>query len=362
MIYIGSLKYSPVYKSHCCAFGKACEKEGYAIKYLFSREYEWMLPKEIKEKTLFVGRSTSIPEVLLDTLNVRNSRTISKNILRDKPTHVYLQNYHLLNHYVSRLCHRIGSKFVYHVHEPFVVDKSAHGGLARYWLYLDEWMESRLLEETDIAIVSSKEASRLFDSHYPEFEGKKLEIPLIYEDLGNNILSRDERKYITFVGPVMPSKGPEVFLRIVDYSNKHDLGYSFLLLSRSKVNDPDYYNRANLTVRFGKRISDEEYGEFMGKSLVVLIPYKRITQSSVLLVSYMYGTPVVSTDVGGLPEFVVPGKTGYVLQTNSSALEWIECISLLTENLEEVSKYCRKFFIDDFSGRAWKRYLAEMLE
>ena len=27
-ICVGSLKYSPVFKSHCCAFGRACEEKG----------------------------------------------------------------------------------------------------------------------------------------------------------------------------------------------------------------------------------------------------------------------------------------------------------------------------------------------
>lgn len=29
-VYVGSLEYSPVFKSHCCAFGNECERQGYA--------------------------------------------------------------------------------------------------------------------------------------------------------------------------------------------------------------------------------------------------------------------------------------------------------------------------------------------
>jgi hypothetical protein len=36
MIFMGSLDFSPVYKSHCCAFGKVCEEEGYPVRCLFS--------------------------------------------------------------------------------------------------------------------------------------------------------------------------------------------------------------------------------------------------------------------------------------------------------------------------------------
>ena len=67
-VFVGSLKYSPVFTSHCCAFGKVCEEEGYSVEYIFSREYEWMLPKEIKDKTTFIGKTRNIPTMLKDTL------------------------------------------------------------------------------------------------------------------------------------------------------------------------------------------------------------------------------------------------------------------------------------------------------
>jgi len=181
-IYVGSLQYSPVYKSHCCAFGKVCEETGYSVRYLFSREYEWMLPLSVKEKTIFIGRSNSIFSMLKDTLNLKNIRLINKVFLRDEPTHVYLHNYHLLNHFISRLCKKSGCKFIYHAHEPYVEDKRAHGGFQQYWLHLNEYMNAKLLGYTDVAIVSSKEGSRLFDKAYPWFQGKKVEVPLMHED------------------------------------------------------------------------------------------------------------------------------------------------------------------------------------
>jgi glycosyltransferase involved in cell wall biosynthesis len=361
MIYVGSLKYSPVYKSHCCAFGESCEEEGYTVRYLFSREYEWMLSEKIKENTIFIGSSTNIPEMLYDTVNARNIRTIKKNFSKDRPTHVYMHNYHLLNHYIAKLCRKQGCAFLYHVHEPYVENKSAHGGLQQYWLYLNEFMEEKLLRDTSVAVVSSKEASRLFDMRYPWFKGKKVEIPLMYEDLGKELKPVEERKYVTFVGPLVPAKSPELFLKIIDYSAEHDLSYSFLLISRSQVNDQSSCQKSNLTIFHKSRISDEEYGELISKSLVVLTPYKRETQSSVILVSYMYGTPVVSSNVGGLPEFVSHRRTGYLVDMNAPVEEWIKGIDYVIENLHELSVNCRGYFVDSFSAKNWKKYLKTIL-
>lgn len=358
-IYVGSLKYSPVFKSHCCAFGVACEKEGYFVRYLFSREYEWMLPKEIKEKTTFIGRSISISSMLKDALSFKSRERIRKIFSKDQPTHIYMHNYHLLNHYIAKLSNGRNCSFIYHVHEPYVQDKKVHGGFHQYWLYLFEHFQGKLLENTDIAIVSSKMAFHLFDLRYPNFSGKKMLIPLMYEDLGD--CDMQDREYITFVGPPVPAKNPEKFLEIVRYSKDNNLSLRFLLISRSKVKDVRYFREKNLQVFSKERISDEEFGELIKRSVVVVTPYKRETQSSVILVSYGYGTPVVSSDVGGLSEFVYHKKTGYFVDVDAKVEKWIEGINYVQKNLAMLSKNCRKYFVENFSGKNWENYLDALI-
>jgi len=358
---VGSLKYSPVYKSHCCAFGKACEELGYSVKYLFSYEYEWMLPEAIKEKTVFVGHSTGVSSMLKDTVNLKNTRLINKAFEKETPSHVYLHNYHLLNHSIAKSCRKHGGKFIYHAHEPYVENKRAHGGLHHYWLYLNEYMISRLLRNADVAIVSSKEGSRLFNKVYPWFQGRKMVVPLMYEDAAETLRPSEERKYLTFVGPPVPAKGPETFLNIVDYAAEQNLDWAFLLISREKVTDKRFLNKDNLLIYHKERISDEEYGKLMQKSLAVLTPYKRETQSSVVLVSYMYGTPVVSSNVGGLPEFVSDGRTGYVVDEAAPVEKWVEAIGHTLEAAQMMSANCRNYFVEKFSGKNWGKYLGDML-
>jgi len=360
-IYVGSLKYSPVFKSHCCAFGRACEEKGYSVRYLFSREYDWLLPREVKEKTVFVGHSVSISSMLKDTFSFKNRKEIRKIFSEDQPTRVYMHNYHFLNHYIAKLSKRHGCSFIYHVHEPYVQNKKAHGGFHQYWLYLFECFQGKLLKNTDVAVVSSNVASHLFDLRYPDFSGKKILVPLMYEDLDGSDSDMQDREYITFVGPPVPAKNPEKFLAIVRYSNDNDLGLKFLLISRSKIRDTRYFREKNLEIFSRKRISNEEFGESIKRSIAVLTPYRRETQSSVILVAYMYGTPVVSSDVGGLPEFVSHRKTGYLLNVDAKVEDWIEGISYVQKNFPMLSKNCRKYFVENFSGKNWKKYLNDIL-
>jgi glycosyltransferase involved in cell wall biosynthesis len=360
-IYVGSLKFSPIFKSHCCAFGKACEERGYTVRYLFSHEYEWMLPEEIKKKTVFIGHSVDILSMLKDSLSRRNRKTISEIFRNSHPTAFYMQNFHFLNNYIAKLSRKNKCRFIYHVHEPFVANKKAHGGFHQYWLHLFEYFQERLLNNTDVAIVSSREASSLFDLRYSQFSGKKMLIPLLYEDLGESENRLEDRHFVTFVGPPVPAKNPEKFLAIVKNPESKKLNLRFLLISRSEVKDSKYLDEDNLKAFSQKRISDQDFGKLIKQSIVVVTPYKRETQSSVILTSYMYGTPVISSNVGGLPEFVCEGETGYLLSLQDAPMEWLNRISRVQENFLKLSSNSRRYFVNNFSGETWKNYLDKLL-
>lgn len=361
-IYVGSLQFSPTFKSLCCAFGKVCEESGYPVKYLFSSEYAWLLPEEIKTNTIFVGSSRGISSMIKDALNHRNKNMIRDAFLRDKPTHVYLHNFHLLNSFISKVARNFGSLFVYHSHEPYVQNryKSVYSGFHQYWLYFFEHYQGMLLETTDYVIISSNFASKLFDIRYPSFSGNKLLIPLLFEDLGYSSCQTQTRKYITFVGPPLPAKGSDKFLEIVRYSSKHHLDLALQMTSRTNPRDSRFLQERNLRIRSTRGFSDVAFGKVIQRSYAVLTPFKRATQSATIIGSYMYGTPVVSSNVGGLPEVVKHRKTGYLVEAKAKAAQWIKGINYVRNNFSRLSRHCRKYFVEHHSEKNWRKYLPDL--
>ena len=67
-------------------------------------------------------------------------------------------------------------------------------------------------------------------------------------------------------------------------------------------------------IRFEDGFVPEERVEdhFLAADLVVL-PYVSATQSGIVQIAYNYDRPVVTTDVGGLPEVVLEGETGFLV-------------------------------------------------
>jgi len=60
----------------------------------------------------------------------------------------------------------------------------------------------------------------------------------------------------------------------------------------------------------------EDY--FLAADLAVL-PYVSATQSGIIQIAYNYDLPVVTTDVGGLPEVVRDGETGFIVPPSDGA-------------------------------------------
>ena len=101
-ILIGSLQYSPIFKSHCFALGNQCEKHGYSVKYLLSSEYKWMLNEREIGKTKFIANSKDIPSAICDGLNYKYRLELKQLISDFKPNYIYFHNYHpFFNYYIA---------------------------------------------------------------------------------------------------------------------------------------------------------------------------------------------------------------------------------------------------------------------
>lgn len=66
-------------------------------------------------------------------------------------------------------------------------------------------------------------------------------------------------------------------------------------------------------------IPDGEVATYFSAADVVSLPYISATQSGVVPLAYHFNRPVVVTNVGGLPEVVLPGKTGYLVPPRDSS-------------------------------------------
>lgn len=85
-----------------------------------------------------------------------------------------------------------------------------------------------------------------------------------------------------------------------------------------------------------RRVPIEEAGEYFERSSVVVLPYLEATQSGVIPVAYAYAKPVIATNVGAIPEVVIDGQTGFLINPADPALLTKKIIYLLQNPLKRV--------------------------
>ena len=89
---------------------------------------------------------------------------------------------------------------------------------------------------------------------------------------------------------------------------------------------------------------------FCAANLVVL-PYKSATQSGVVPIAHHFYIPVVVSNLGGLPEVVVDGETGFICEPkpNSIADSIVKYFNMnpyfFSQNINE---YKKRFSWDNF--------------
>ena len=70
------------------------------------------------------------------------------------------------------------------------------------------------------------------------------------------------------------------------------------------------------TVIVNQYIPNEKVADYFNISEVIVLPYRSATQSGILNIAYGYEKPMVTTNVGGLSEFVHDGKTGVLVENS----------------------------------------------
>lgn len=82
-------------------------------------------------------------------------------------------------------------------------------------------------------------------------------------------------------------------------------------------------------------IPDRDIEKFFAACYLVVLPYVDATQSGIVQIAYGFEKPVVVTNVGGLPDVVEDGKTGYVVEACNSGELAGAVIKYFQEDREE---------------------------
>jgi glycosyltransferase involved in cell wall biosynthesis len=134
-------------------------------------------------------------------------------------------------------------------------------------------------------------------------------------------LAEDE-PVVLFFGTLTPSKGLPELMRAFSIIREGNHRRVRLIVAGFPTKHINMQELQRLAADLGiidqvifdtRYIPFEEVGALMELASVVVYPYRNSTQSAALQVAYAFGRPVVATRVGGLPEAVEDGRSGFLV-------------------------------------------------
>ncbi|MGM0483058.1 MAG: glycosyltransferase [Candidatus Krumholzibacteriota bacterium] len=146
---------------------------------------------------------------------------------------------------------------------------------------------------------------------------------------------------LLFFGYIRPYKGLEYLLRamprIVEGSDTHLMVVGEFYEEKEPyldlVSSPGISDRVTFVDRY---VDNDEVEKFFIASDLVVLPYVSATQSGIAQIALAFDRPVIVTAVGGLPEVVAEGKTGFIVPP---------------EDPEEVASAVLKFLRDGWAEK-----------
>ena len=245
---------------------------------------------------------------------LRTIRSIMREIVDFAPDVVHYQGFHPWFDLALALWHRYPLVFTVH-------DFQAHPG-DKLTQKTPFWLEMLARRRAEQIIVHSQHVGTLM---MQQLGGAGENISLvphiqIGQDLSSS-MAEEEEHLILFFGRIWEYKGLEYLIRAEPSISARVPRVRILIAGQGE----DFSRYARMMVhpeRFivdNEFISEERTAEYFRRASIVVLPYIEASQSGVIPLAYSAAKPVVATEVGGLPEMVEHGRTGYLVAPRNVA-------------------------------------------
>lgn len=203
-------------------------------------------------------------------------------------------------------------RYVYAMHDPVSHNPKT---------YIHNYLNYKLGKNADKIVILSNTFRDYVKKTYKKSDKDIVVIPSGYEDVpakpDEALVYYDNTKTnFLFQGRIDKYKGLEVLAEAYKRLTKE---YRDITLTIAGSGDFSAYEQLckelpNCTVINRWLTNEEVVSLFNDKSVITILPYTSATQSGVINVAMPCGSPIIASRCGGIPEQIIDGKTGYLVE------------------------------------------------
>ena len=299
-----------------------------------------------KEQKDYGNRNFQIEntEYLINTANPINWIKSSRKIKKLHPNMIIFQWWHpyfapcywmmckcLKKYKKLFICHNVFP------HERFPMDRLLTRNVLRQG---NRYIVQSTMDAEDLKTIIKNPIYR--QTVHPTYNAFRIQ-NLSKEDARNELQIRKEEKVLLFFGFIREYKGLKYLIEAM-YSVTKQLEDVRLLIVGDFANAEEKKEYQEMIQKrkveqyvdiYDGYIPDQEVEKFFASCDLVVLPYISATQSGIVQIAYGFDKPVIVTNVGGLPDVVENGKTGYVVETNNTEKLSDAIISFYKEKKED---------------------------
>ena len=264
----------------------------------------------------------------IDILNPITWNKVARYIIKNKFTHVIFRYWNPFfiplylfinwkikgrqsNIKISCICDNI------YPHESFFLEKYF---IKKFFLNIDNFL-----------VMSSESEDKLRSLINPKTKIVKSFLPL-KENINLKISKKDACKklgiynppklLLLFFGFIRDYKGLDILIDSLDSIKELDIklliaGESYIKTDKIK-NSIKKNSLSEMIIWHKKYISNEDINLYFSACDIVVLPYKKISQSGIVPMAYHFDKLIVCSDIKSLKEHIVEAETGYFFKKNNS--------------------------------------------
>ena len=230
----------------------------------------------------------------------------------------------------------------------------------RYYGKSNKISYNNFFRKVDVFAGTNEYSNRLLRKIYPGVESSVVNptnVGFRYKKVPQELSRKKvalptDDKIVLFFGQIKKVKGLEVFLRAIKKVKKHNR-VKFVVTGKLWKNNWEAYQNiiesdeiANRIITRLGYVPNELVFHYYNSADVIVLPYKRIFNSSILLEAIQYCVPIIASDIPYFEEAIEDGKTGILFKSEDAddladkinkVLEKPETITKLRENLKALS-------------------------